>query len=162
MEQERKRSKLRTYSAKLKKTLLSVQSKYDALLKSTLRASRRSYMRGRLEVFKRVAEELEKRKLEFERDYKRSLMGLQFQDVPRSKSKVDSGEEILTNAAKDSQAQGFGDSRASLQTLDLIEKGIVLLLTLECLGRRSRPSSGLDQPELPPPSTTKRLLEDGQ
>lgn len=104
MEQERKRSKLRTYSAKLKKTLLSVQSKYDALLKSTLRASRRSYMRGRLEVFKRVAEELEKRKLEFERDYKRSLMGLQFQDVPRSKSKVDSGEEILTNAAKDSQA----------------------------------------------------------
>lgn len=80
-QKERLRGKLRT-------GLVSVQEHYEALLKTTLRASRRAYIKGKLEIFKRIVDEIEKRKKDIEKDFRRHFLSNVYSDIPESNTSL--------------------------------------------------------------------------
>lgn len=72
-------------SKKLTKLLEIAQKKYETLLSLALKGSKKSYLKGKMEILKRVQADLEKKNYSTQAGFRAYLMGQAFTDIPKSK-----------------------------------------------------------------------------
>lgn len=87
--QEEKLKKTKTIrtkdqNEKLSELLEIAQKKYEMFLKTSLKSARKSYLRGKLEILKRISEGIEKLGEVSPSLYKGYLLSKKFEDVPSS------------------------------------------------------------------------------
>lgn len=89
MEEEKSTSskiyKLKENKEKLTELLAIAQKRYEKFLKGSLKSARKSYLKGKLDILKRLSEAIDKIGQKSPSSYKEYLLSKKFDDVPNSK-----------------------------------------------------------------------------